>query len=431
MGKIGVPYLVIYENKDGSKRFYFAPRQDDRQKGWATVRLHDKQERPIRDPLKAAEACEAVAEICVRWRAGELGYGPWRIDKLGRVVGQPTRKDRKPKKQFRAGQIGAMVADYMDHDVYMSNTEKTKAEYKIYLDIFVEKFGESYWRKLAPGVVREWLLERAASGGPAGAHALYRTARAFFGRVRLCYDTVDHPGFVPKHENPLLSLDLELPKSTVLVWPRAAVEAFVELADETGEPSIGDAIVMMSWLGVRRQDWLEWSADAFDRELIAFNQEKTDVPNVLPWSLVPDLVRRVAAAKERRKASAVSARTFFHDRDGRPWASARAFRHAFNKLRDKLEQEYGSFVTRYYVGLIAGEPLAVPTSKLTMRTMRHTCVTLNFDAGVPPNLIAGITGHRQDEIDEILAHYRARTADQAAAALELRLAHEAKKGGAA
>ena len=182
MGKIGVPYLVIYENKDGSKRFYFAPRQDDRQKGWATVRLHDKQERPIRDPLKAAEACKAVAEIYMRWRAGELGYGPWRIDKLGRVVEQPSRKDRKPKKQFRPGQIGAMVADYMDHDVYMSNTEKTKAEYKIYLDIFVEKFGESYWRKLAPGVVREWLLERAASGGPAGAHALYRTARAFFGR---------------------------------------------------------------------------------------------------------------------------------------------------------------------------------------------------------------------------------------------------------
>ena len=45
-------------------------------------------------------------------------------------------------------------------------------------------------------------------------------------------------------------------------------------------------------------------------------------------------------------------------------------------------------------------------------------------------LIAGITGHRQDEIDQILAHYRARTADQAAAALELRLAHEAKKSGA-
>jgi hypothetical protein len=67
----------------------------------------------------------------------------------------------------------------------------------------------------------------------------------------------------------------------------------------------------------------------------------------------------VAAAKERRKASVVSARTFFHDANGRPWANAQAFRRAFNKLRGKLEQEHGSFATRYYVGLVDGGPLAV------------------------------------------------------------------------
>jgi hypothetical protein len=43
----------------------------------------------------------------------------------------------------------------------------------------------------------------------------------------------------------------------------------------------------------------------------------------------------------------------------------------------------------------------------------------------------GITGHSPDEINDILAHYRARTADQAAVALALRLAHEAKNGSAA
>jgi hypothetical protein len=181
------------------------------------------------------------------------------------------------------------------------------------------------------------------------------------------------------------------------------VEAFVALADAEGEPSIGDAMVMMSWLGIRRQDWLEWPA--FDRELIAFSQEKTDVPNVLPWSLVPELVQRVAAAKERRKASGVGA-------------------HLLPRSRRPAVGECASL---YYVGLVDGDPLAVPTSKLTIRTMRHTCVTLNFDAGVPPNLIGGITGHSPDKINDILAHYRARTADQAAAALELHMAHEAKK----
>jgi hypothetical protein len=430
MGKIETPYLVTHENKDGTQRHYFAPRQDDRQRGWATVRLHDDQARPIRDPLKAAEACKSVAAIYTAWRSGIDGMGPHLIDKLGRVVKVLARPVDGVPKVYSPGQIGAMVADFLAHRIFTDELgEKTQYEYKTYLNLFVEKFGDTYWKKLAPGPVREWLQERAAAGGAAGAHALYRTARAFFGKIRLCYPSVDHPGFVPENANPLVGLDLGLPKSTILVWPRGAVRAFVELADDEGQPSIGDAIVMMSWLGVRRQDWLEWPADVFDRDLVAFKQEKTDIPNVLPWSLVPELVQRVAAAKARRAVAAVSARTFFHDRHGRPWKDAQTFRRAFNKIRAKLVLKYGSFATRYYVGLVDGDPLAVPTAELTMRTMRHTCVTLHFDAGVPPNLIGGITGHSPDEINDILAHYRARTADQAAAALELRMAHEAKGGG--
>lgn len=53
------------------------------------------------------------------------------------------------------------------------------------------------------------------------------------------------------------------------------------------------------------------------------------------------------------------------------------------------------------------------------------------DAGVPPYLIGGITGHSQKEIDEILAYDHARTADQAAAAMEWRLKYEKSKKEAA
>jgi hypothetical protein len=45
-----------------------------------------------------------------------------------------------------------------------------------------------------------WSALRVAA---AGAHALYRTVRAFFGKVRLCYDDVGHPGFVREDRNPL------------------------------------------------------------------------------------------------------------------------------------------------------------------------------------------------------------------------------------
>jgi hypothetical protein len=108
----------------------------------------------------------------------------------------------------------------------------------------VEKFGDIYWRKLAPGTLRSWLREHGEANGWAGAHSMYRTIRAFFGRVRLCYDRVDHPGFVSPKENPAAELDLGLPKPNLILWPRAAIDAFVALADNAGHKSIGDAVVM-------------------------------------------------------------------------------------------------------------------------------------------------------------------------------------------
>jgi hypothetical protein len=190
---------------------------------------------------------------------------------------------------------------------------------------------------------------------------------------------------------------------------------------------MGDAVVMMSWLGVRRQDWLTWPATVFDRELVTFAQEKTDKALVLPWGKVPALAARVAAATARRTADAVNASTFFHDRDGRPWKNAAAFGTAFNALRKELMRRHPFFPTRYYVGTDPADPLRLPTSMLTMRSMRHTCVTLNHDAGVPRELISAITGHEPANIDAVLAHYTARTADQAATALNMRVAHEAGK----
>jgi hypothetical protein len=438
MGKIDAPYLIWRRNKSGTSRHYFCPRQDDRKHGWATVRLHDALGVPIRDPIKAAETCKAVAAIYTAWRKGVPGMGPHLIDKLGRVVAEleheaeakdkGKRKGREPAEQkvYRPGQIGAMVAAYKAHDVYTSLADKTQLEYRVYLEKFVEKFGETYWRRLAPGSLRSWLREYGAANGWAGMHSLYRTIRAFFGKVRLCYDRVDHPGFVPPKENPAAELDLGLPKPNLILWPRAAIDAFVSIADESGHTSIGDAIVMMGWLGVRKQDWLSWSADVFDRDLLAFRQEKTSNPLVLPWRLVPALVQRVAAARERRQSNGVAATTFFHDAAGRPWKDANAFRDAFNELRDLLARKHPSFETRYYVGLDPEDPLRLPAKKLTVRTMRHTCITVNHDAGVPRELIRAITGHELDTIDQVLKCYAAVTADQAAAALNIRLAYEAE-----
>ena len=427
--KLDAPYLLVQRNLDGSARYYFAPKQLDRRAGWATVRLHDEYDRPIGDPLQAAVACRAIAAIYTAWRQGAADAGPWRIDQLGRVVADKEKR-RAPQRHYRPGQIGAMVADYLVHELFLAKDAKTQKEYRIYLGLFVEKFGETYWRRLAPGTVRKWLLARGRAGGWSGMHSCYRTIRAFFGKVRLCYDSVDHPGFVPPEANPVVKLDLGLPTVNLLLWPRAAIDAFVALADQESEPSMGDAVVMMAWLGVRKQDWLSWPATTFDQELLAFRQDKTNRPLVIPWQKVPALVQRVASAVCRRQAAGAIAATFFHDRDGRPWRSPAQFRKAFNRLRDKLAIEHPTFATNYYVGLDQENPLQLPTAKLTMRTMRHTCITLNHDAGVPRELIPSITGHELATIDEVMKCYNARTADQAAAALTIRLAHEAKEAEA-
>jgi len=434
MGTVEAPYLVTHTNKNGTQRHYFAPRQADRAQGWATVRLHNAAGRPIRDPLEAAAACKAVAAIYMAWRRGDARMGPHLIDKLGRLAKQeaakPSRKgaDANERKIYRPGQIGAMIADYKAHAVFLDEIgEKTRLEYGTYLAMFEKKFGKTLWWELAPGPLRTWLQEHGARHGWAGAHSLYRTIRAFFTKVRLCYNTTNHPGFVPLEKNPAAKLDIGLPKPNLILWPRAAVDAFVQLADERGHASIGDAIVMMGWLGVRKQDWLGWSVDVFERELLAFRQEKTDKPLVLPWRMVPALVNRIGAAGERRKARAVASTTFFHDSDGRPFKDADAFRDTFNDLRDELVKTHPAFPTRYYAGLDPADPLSLPTSKLTMRTMRHTCITLNHDAGVPRELIRAITGHELDTIDQVLKCYAAVTADQAAAALNIRLAYESQE----
>jgi hypothetical protein len=49
-----------------------------------------------------------------------------------------------------------------------------------------------------------------------------------------------------------------------------------------------------------------------------------------------------------------------------------------------------------------------------------------YFSGVPRELIRAITGHELDTIDQVLKCYAAVTADQAAAALNIRLAYEAE-----
>lgn len=91
-----------------------------------------------------------------------------------------------------------------------------------------------------------------------------------------------------------------------------------------------------------------------------------------------------------------------------------------------LAKTHESFATRYAVNHCPSDPMRIPTARLTMRVLRHTCITALHDAGCTREQIRAITGHTIASINEVLDRYTKLTADQAGAALAKRLAYEDK-----
>jgi hypothetical protein len=415
-------WLTTRTNRDGGIRYYFQPSRFDAAAGWKTVRLYDQDERPIATRAEAETACQELAEIYLAWKQGREGFGPELIDALGR----PVRKRATLACHASAGEpgtIAAIAADFMDSDEFRELKASTQDDYRLCLDALVAKFGPRRWQTISAREAKSWIREKAVTH-PSMAHQWYRSCRAVLNKTRLVYDERDHPGYVPAAMNPFESLNIGLPKAKLIVWPQAAVTAMVELADEIGRPSLGDAILTMAWLGVRRQDWLAWPANVFDTPYLAWDTEKTDAPVTIPWSVIPELKARIDAAKARHHRSSVRATTFFvDDVGGRPWSLNR-FHAAFDKLRAELAKRHENFATRYAVKHYPADPLRIPTAWLTMRVLPHTCITALHDAGCVREQIRAITGHTIASINEVLERYTKLTADQAGAALARRLAHE-------
>ena len=101
-------------------------------------------------PSTMAAAADAVATMArggVQAAATAAKPANTRISKFDRRHGR--KLVALSGRSTRPGQIGAMVADYKDHDVYTSLSDKTQLEYRVYLDKFVDKFGEptgGVWR---------------------------------------------------------------------------------------------------------------------------------------------------------------------------------------------------------------------------------------------------------------------------------------------
>ena len=417
------PYLTSRTNNDGSKRYYFQPRSCDKAAGWKIIPLRDDRGYPIRAREPARQACRRLTRLYMAWQAGRAGYGPHCIDSLGRPV---PKHHRLMASTMLAddGTISAIVRDYLASRSFLKRKASTQDDYRLCLKALVRDFGSRQWCSIDKKEAQAWVLANGDSLSMR--HQIYRTCRAVLNKTHLFYPRT-HPGFVSRDDNPFARLEIELPKARLIAWPRAAICATVAIADELGRPSLGDALLLMSWLGTRRQDWLAWPATIFDSPYLSWKSEKTGVSVTIPWTQIPELKERIEAAKVRHKSAAVQSTVFFVDDHGmRLWTPSRIHK-AFHELRTELAKRHESFKTTYAVNFYPGDPMRIPAAKLTMRVLRHTCITALHDAGCVREQIRAITGHSMSSIDEILEHYTALTTDQAGSALAKLVAHQAQQ----
>jgi len=243
-----------------------------------------------------------------------------------------------------------MVADFLMHKIFTDELgEKTKYEYKTYLNLFVEKFGEHYWKRLAPDL-GDWLQEgRPPAARPA--HMRCTDARAFFGKIRLCYSRSITPASCGERQ-PFGGLDLRfLPKSTPppgVAGARAC--SLRRTGRRRGSAVDRDAIVMMIGSSVSAgRTGSRWPPTC----------------SIATWSPsgrkdgLPKRAAMVAGArtgpargggKARRQTASVS-RDILPTIAMPPW-KRQAFGEAFHQLRARLVLSTALRHPNYYVGLV-------------------------------------------------------------------------------
>jgi len=261
-------------------------------------------------------------------------------------------------------------------------------------------------------------LKAALSATPAYANAVVRV-------LRLLLEWGRRHGWL--RVNPALRPGLTGSEPTGLIWPHAAVEAFVAGADAIGRPSIGTAVLLNEWLGQREGDILRMPRTAYRNGSLLVRQSKTGARVALPVDLVPHLAARLDAelARTRPQPGRVAPATIIvSEETGLPYKPDN-FRHVFAAVRAAAGAVVFE-VDHLLPGRDSADPGAfqVRLADLTFMQLRHTAVTRLAEAGCDTPLIASVTGHSQETVLAIMQRYMVRTAEMARVAFGKRMVAE-------
>lgn len=391
MPRFHVRHLVEKPGAHGA-RWYWQPSAELRGQGWKSQRLAANTQ---------AEAIELAEELNTQVdarRAAQQGHRP---------------------SKAAAGTVAAMIEAYRASR-WWPKGERTQKDYGYYLRDIEAWAGDQPARAVTATAVQAFhgmMSSRKEGKGrqrrtihtPSRGAAAVRVLSALFSAGRRL-------GFVAS--NPALSAGISVERQREPVrWARAELAHLVATADAMGWHSQGTAMVLNFWCGQRQADVLALAPWSLEQGAIVLKQRKRGRTVSLPVHLVPELVARLEA--ERQRTSTVHSLThlLLHEATGRPWQGY-TFTHTFAEIRAKAA---------------AGDaklnlPAMPSCARLRWMELRHTAVTELHLAGLDALAISSITGHTVQSVQAMLdKFYLIRTSQAAEQAFKARLARE---GGA-
>lgn len=390
MSRLHVRHLVEKPGAHGP-RWFWQPSAKLRAQGWRSQRLLANS----RD-----EAIRLAEEL-----NGEL-------DRKRAAQAEGTAKPSRAP----AGTVLAMIQAYKASK-WWPGGERTRRDYGHYLDAIAEWAGDMPARAVTPRAVQAFhdSMEKRTEGKgrqrrtihtPARAAAAVRVLSALFSAgVRL--------GHVASNPALRAGISVERQREPVL-WTRQQLDHLVATADAMGWHSQGTAMVLNFWCGQRQADVLALAPWQMEQGAIVLKQRKRGRKVSLPVHLVPELVQRLEAERQRTSKLASLTHMLLHETTGRPWQSY-TFTHTFAEIRDVASKGDPA----------KGIPAMPSCANLRWMELRHTAVTALHQAGLDPLAISSITGHTPQSVTAILdRHYLVRTSEAAEQAFKARLAKE-------
>lgn len=405
MATLKIPYLIAKPGRHGRPRYYWQPSADLREAGWPARRL------PEPEASALAEAAAINAKVAA-WRSGEHAG-------VGGAAGV-----RAAPKGVTPGSLADLIRCYRKSRFYRDRAPATRRTYGKALAELEARWGAAPAAALTPHATEVFYTARRA-GAPEMAALIMTVGQIVYARAPRLAEAVRF-GLVPGF-NPFARAGLDGALRRGMVWPAAAVAAFIAAADGLGLHSVGTAIALNEWLGQRPADVLALRRPARADGSITIVQAKTAQAVPLPVEDVPALKSRIAEERARQAARGVESPYLLLDEaTGRPWTPGR-FRAAFDRVRERVAEATPEFALDFAVVDAGRVTERVATRELKFRHLRHTAVVRLAEAGNDIEAITAITGHRLAGAKAILEHYLVRTRKLAAAAFAKRQRHERRE----